>query len=78
MEDRLALASGQLLAASLRWTAELLGPAGNASPQQVEAWVRRLSQHLQRDDQQRPTLRVTLPNDDALRLLARVLASWSE
>jgi hypothetical protein len=77
-DERLALAGGQLLAASLRWTAELLRPARAASPQQVDAWVQRLREHLDRDGQQRPTLRVTLSDDETLRLLAAVLASWGE
>jgi hypothetical protein len=40
--------------------------------------VQRLREHLDRDGQQRLTLRVTLSDDETLRLLAAVLASWGE
>jgi superfamily II DNA or RNA helicase len=74
---RVAEAGGQLLAAAFAFLGEMLPqqPLGNgANPvaQQIKA---RLGECMERDEQGRPRLTVTLPSDEALATLAGSLAA---
>ncbi|MEM8913229.1 MAG: DEAD/DEAH box helicase, partial [Planctomycetota bacterium] len=73
--EKVSQASGQLLTAALSLAGELVG---GGDPPPPEAKVRQLSEKLaqsvQRDDQGRPQLTISLDNDDTLKSIATTLA----
>ncbi len=73
--EQVAQAGGQLLSAALSLAGGLLGNA-SAPPDQkkVDALSLKLSEAIERDDQGRPQLKISLANDQALRDLATTLA----
>jgi SNF2 family DNA or RNA helicase len=75
--EKVSAASGQLVTAALSLAGELLGGASSAPPAEetVQQLTDKLSQNLERDEQGRPQLRLSLPDDAALKSLARTLAS---
>jgi len=74
--EKVSAASGQLLGAALQLVGELIG--GNNSPQPKQETVDQLAGSLndcvERDAEGRPQLRISLPDDAALRGLAETLA----
>jgi superfamily II DNA/RNA helicase len=75
--SRVAEAGGQLLSAAFTFLGEMV-PAReetDASKLIAQRFKDRLDECLDRDEDGRPRLTVTLPNDDALRSLARSLAA---
>ena len=77
---RVAEAGGQLLAAAFTFLGEMIpqrqsaGDAPRAS-QMASDFKARLEECLERDEQGRPRLTVTLPNEAVLETLARSLAA---
>ena len=72
--DRVASASGELLGAALHLVSQLLDNGAPASKEAVAQVSGGLAQCVERDDQGRPQLRLTLANDEALQSLAATLA----
>ncbi len=74
---RVAEAGGQLLSAAFAFLGEMMpgGGESEASAQMAAEFRERLGQCLERDEQGRPRLTVTLPDESALDSLARSLAS---
>ena len=78
---RVAEAGGQLLAAAFTFLGEMIPPpphsAGGApqASQMASDFKTRLEECLERDEQGRPRLTVTLPNEAVLETLARSLAA---
>jgi SNF2 family DNA or RNA helicase len=74
---RVAEAGGQLLSAAFAFLGEMipLRPATEASARAARELKARLEQCLERDEQGRPRLTVTLPNEGALESLAQSLAA---
>jgi hypothetical protein len=74
--ERVAEAGGQLVAAAFSFLGEILPQPGNGEDVTPAArqLKTRLEECLTRDDQGRPHLAVTLPDDAALDTLARSLA----
>lgn len=73
--EQVAQASGQLLSAALSLAGGLVGESSpEPDPQKVDALSTKLSEAIERDEQGRPQLKISLPNDDALRDLASSLA----
>ncbi len=78
--ERVAEAGGQLVAAAFSFLGEVLprpanGEEATPAARQLKA---RLEECLTRDDQGRPQLAVTLPDDSSLDTLARSLAALLE
>ncbi|TWT65953.1 DEAD/DEAH box helicase [Allorhodopirellula solitaria] len=73
--EQVAQAGGQLLSAALSLAGGLVGNTA-AEPDQakVDALTSKLSESIERDEQGRPQLKISLPSDDALRDLASTLA----
>jgi superfamily II DNA/RNA helicase len=73
---RVAEAGGQLVAAAFTFLGQVLPPRGNGEDAAPEArhLKARLDECLERDEQGRPRLTVTLPDDSSLDELARSLA----
>ncbi|WP_231690998.1 DEAD/DEAH box helicase [Aureliella helgolandensis] len=74
--EKVSLASGQLVSAALSLAGELFGSERSNQPsaEVVDKWVGKLSQCVDRDEAGRPSLKISLPNDHALRDLATTLA----
>jgi SNF2 family DNA or RNA helicase len=75
--SRVAEAGGQLVAAAFAFLGEMIPqrqPA-NGAEQKASEFKARLDECLERDEQGRPRLTVTLPNEAALESLARSLAA---
>lgn len=76
--SRVAEAGGQLLAAAFTFLGEMIPqdtPANGAAAQMTGELKARLTDCLERDEEGRPRLTVTLPSEGALETLARSLAS---
>ncbi len=73
--EQVAQAGGQLLSAALSLAGGLVGNTA-AEPDQakVDALTNKLSESIERDEQGRPQLKISLPSDEALRDLATTLA----
>lgn len=76
-QAKVAQASGSLLTAALTLAGELVGRDDNAQPNETKVTQlhERLGKCIDRDEEGRPQLRITLPDEDALRGLARTLAT---
>ncbi len=74
--ESISIASGQLVTAALSLAGELMtGSAGNAPAEEiVDDLTAKLTQCIDRDDQGRPQLKISLADDAALRGLATTLA----
>lgn len=72
--EKVASASGELLGAALNLVAQLLDNGTSPPTEKVSEIAANLSRCVDRDDQGRPQLRLTLPNDSALSSLAETLA----
>jgi len=75
--EKVSAASGQLVTAALTLAGELLGHSSSSPPaaETVDRLAEKLSQNLERDAEGRPQLKLTLADDEALKNLARTLAS---
>jgi superfamily II DNA/RNA helicase len=75
--SRLAEAGGQLVAAAFAFLGEMIPQRQptNGAEQKASEFKARLAECLERDEQGRPRLTVTLPNEAALESLARSLAA---
>jgi hypothetical protein len=71
---QVAAAGGELLGAALNLVSQLLNAGQQPEPTVVQAMTTSLSSCVERDDQGRPQLRFTLPDDQALQALAKTLA----
>lgn len=73
--EQVAQAGGQLLSAALSLAGGLVGNTA-AEPDQakVDALTSKLGESIERDEQGRPQLKISLPSDEALRDLATTLA----
>jgi superfamily II DNA/RNA helicase len=72
--EKVASASGELLGAALNLVAQLLDNGVAAAPETVSQISNNLAQCVERDEQGRPRLTFTLPNDESLAALAGTLA----
>ncbi|GAB5441073.1 MAG: DEAD/DEAH box helicase [Fuerstiella sp.] len=79
-KERVSAAGGTLITAALTLAGELLDSSGKREPNQqtVDALTERLSQCVEQDEQGRPQLKISLPNQDALKTLARTVAIMLE
>src|SRR5262249_23260473 len=75
--SRVAEAGGQLVAAAFAFLGEMIPQRQptNGAEQKASEFKARLDECLERDEQGRPRLTVTLPNEAALESLARSLAA---
>jgi SNF2 family DNA or RNA helicase len=75
--SRVAEAGGQLVAAAFAFLGEMIPQRQptNGAEQKASEFKARLGECLERDEQGRPRLTVTLPNETALESLARSLAA---
>jgi SNF2 family DNA or RNA helicase len=75
--SRVAEAGGQLVAAAFAFLGEMIPQRQptNGAEQKASEFKARLAECLERDEQGRPRLTVTLPNEAALESLARSLAA---
>ena len=75
--SRVAEAGGQLVAAAFAFLGEMIPQRQptNGAEQKASEFKARLAECLERDEQGRPRLTVTLPNETALESLARSLAA---
>jgi SNF2 family DNA or RNA helicase len=75
--SRVAEAGGQLVAAAFAFLGEMIPQRQptNGADQKASEFKARLAECLERDEQGRPRLTVTLPNEAALESLARSLAA---
>jgi SNF2 family DNA or RNA helicase len=75
--SRVAEAGGQLVAAAFAFLGEMIPQRQptNGAEQKASEFKARLAECLERDEQGRPRLTVTLPNEAALETLARSLAA---
>ncbi|MEX2357365.1 MAG: DEAD/DEAH box helicase, partial [Pirellulaceae bacterium] len=74
--ERVASAGGQLVGSALQLVSELLTDRGQGDPdpQTVEQLQAGLAQCVERTEEGKPQLRITLDNDDALRQIAVTLS----
>ena len=74
--QRVSAASGQLLSAALQMVGELVAGSNAAPPaaETVDQLTPDLSDCIERDEAGRPQLKISLPDDNALRSLAETLA----
>lgn len=74
--DRVASAGGELMGAAFRMVGELVAQGNPAEPDPAVASSLRQSlvESVERDEQGRPQLRFTFPNDEAISQLAETLA----
>ncbi len=74
--EKVAAATSGLISAALSLAGELIPSADDKAPdqQRVAALTERLSQSVDKDEQGRPQLTITLPDTEALRGLATTLA----
>jgi hypothetical protein len=73
--SRVAEAGGQLVAAAFAFLGEMIPHQPANGEQKTSEFKARLAECLERDEQGRPRLTVTLPNEAALESLARSLAA---
>ncbi len=75
--EKVSEATGQLVTAALGLAGQLMGTAGRppADPSQVDTLAARLAESMEVDEQGRPQLKITLPDQAALRGLAQSLAA---
>lgn len=76
-KQKVSQASGSLISAALALAGELVGGTKENTPDEtkVNALQERLSECVDRDENGQPQLKITLPNDDALKGLAKTLAT---
>ncbi len=72
--DKVAAASGELLGAALNLVSQLLDQGQPPAQEAVAEMTHSLTSCVERDEQGRPQLKLTLANDDSLKALARTLA----
>ncbi len=74
--QRVSAAGGQLLGAALQMVGELVAGSNAAPPnaETVDQLTQSLSDCIERDEVGRPQLKISLPDDNALRSLAETLA----
>ncbi len=72
--DKVATAGGELLGAALNLVGELIDNGTEPNPVAVEQVRAGLTECVQRDDQGRLQIRLTLPNENTLDDLAKSLA----
>ncbi|MEO8270584.1 MAG: helicase-related protein, partial [Aureliella sp.] len=74
--QRVSAAGGQLLSAALQMAGELVTGSNTAPPnaEKVDQLTNSLSDCIERDEAGRPQLKISLPDDNALRSLAETLA----
>jgi superfamily II DNA or RNA helicase len=72
--ERVAAAGGELLGAALNLVSQLLDQGNEPEPQMVEQMATSLASCTERDEHGRPQLKLTLPNDESLKSLAKTLA----
>jgi hypothetical protein len=73
---RVAEAGGQLIAAAFTFLGEMIPQkATNGAQQMAREFKARLEECMERDEEGRPRLTVTLPNEAALENLSRSLAA---
>ncbi|MEZ6074665.1 MAG: helicase-related protein [Pirellulaceae bacterium] len=74
--QRVSAAGGQLLGAALQMVGELVASTNSAPPktETVDQLTQNLSDCVERDELGRPQLKISLPDDNALRSLAETLA----
>ena len=76
-KEKISQASGNLVTAALSLAGELMGPGESSpDPQTVSRLTDKLSQSVDRDEQGRPELKISLPNDEALKSLAEAIANY--
>lgn len=75
-KQKISQASGTLVTAALSLAGELIGTTQKSPPSEetVNGLTEKLSQCVDRDEEGRPQLKISLPNDEALRGLAQTLA----
>ncbi|MCU0708053.1 MAG: DEAD/DEAH box helicase [Pirellula sp.] len=71
---KVAAAGGELLGAALNLVSQLLDQGNPPEPTLVQAMSTNLQSCVDRDEQGRPQLRLTLPDDQSLQSLAKTLA----
>lgn len=72
--EKVAAAGGELLGAALHLVSQLLDSGNQPTPAVVDAMTTNLRSCVDRDEQGRPQLKLTLPDDQALQSLAKTLA----
>ncbi|MEO1617228.1 MAG: DEAD/DEAH box helicase [Planctomycetota bacterium] len=73
--EQVATAGGQLLSAALSLAGGLVGdPSAEPDKEKVDALTNKLGEAIERDEQGRPQLKISLPSDESLRDLATTLA----
>jgi superfamily II DNA or RNA helicase len=72
--EKVAAASGELLGAAIHLVSQLLDQGSPPAPAVVDAMTNNLQSCVDRDEQGRPQLKLTLPDDQALQSLAKTLA----
>ena len=72
--EKVAAASGELLGAALNLVGELLDNGSQPDSKSVDLMTESLNRCVERDEQGRPQLRFTLPDDQSLNGLATTLA----
>ncbi|MEM6980152.1 MAG: helicase, partial [Planctomycetota bacterium] len=74
-KQKVSQASGKLLTAALSLAGELAGQDGEEpDAKQVDTLTQKLAETVERDDQGRPQIRISLEDDASLRSLASTLA----
>ena len=75
-KEKVSQASGTLITAALSLAGELIGSAEQKPPNKetVNMLTQKLTECVDRDDEGRPQLKISLPNEDALKTLAETLA----
>lgn len=78
-KEKVSQASGSLVAAALSLAGELIGTS-QSSPREetVNQLAAKLNQCVERDEQGRPQLKITMPDEEALKGLAKTLAALLE
>lgn len=72
--ERVAAAGGELLGAALNLVSQLLDQGNQPDTEVVQQMASSLASCTDRDEQGRPQLKLTLPNDESLQSLAKTLA----
>ena len=73
--EKVASASGELLGAALNLVVQLLDSGAPAPPETVSQISNNLAQCVERDEQGRPQLKLTLPNDEKPMPSSRLLSA---
>lgn len=78
-KEKVSQASGSLVAAALSLAGELIGTS-QSSPREetVNQLAAKLNECIERDEQGRPQLKITMPDEEALKGLAKTLAALLE